>query len=928
MRIYPQGSTWRKWDLHVHLPGTTLSNGYSTANGKPDWDRFCAAVENSDVAVVGITDYFSLSRTVQLIRHFRGLYPHSTKSLLPNLELRLNEAVNRAGEEVNLHLIFPENLDADTAQRFMTHLKTEVLGDGRRRLSCNELVTTAQHASATVTRSSLEEAISETFGTDTDREDHLLIVTSCKGDGIRPQRGALRKSNLTDAIDQLSDGFFGGSGSSDWFLKTDRLDAPGSFIRPKPVFGGSDAHSFESLDERLGKSVERSDQRSEITWIKADPGYAGLCQTLIEPQDRVRIQPTRPDAKEPYQVISRVRFPGSDDFPEEILFNPNLTSIIGSRSSGKSALLAYMSHAVDPEYTIGQQWATGQYAKPELTGPAAGKTWKAVNDIKCEVEWEDPGVKQGKVIYIPQNSLYALSGRPDEITAKIKPALYRLNPDFELAHKKTLAGVAASNSLIEASVARWFALRSKIQDAKANIQDLGDKDAILGQRKLLAEQIDEMRKQSSLSPDETDKYQGVLDRLASIESRIDSVTSDQKAVGPYVDAGGEGVPAANGQLSVQIRFSEPLDGLPSALAAELLTLVSAVQQPLQASIDEAMARFHSNAATELEDLGRSFATVTAENVDLIAKNVTNSELENRVQSMKKQDALLAQINTLEDAYDRLLEEQTSELETLETESTNRLNLLVELTTEFDADMPVLDDIELGLEVGIDTERIAALSQDFNQRSNVYIDKETGLIALESVRSNIADFLDALASSRQKIKQGRLPQEVASAVLQITEEIRFLARMDGDRIGGFASSSMTPGKQGLFALTLILNQSQESWPLLIDQPEDDLDSRSIYQHIVPYLNKRKAGRQIIMVTHNANLVLGADSELIIVANRHGEDRKNLHSRTFDYLGGSLEHSIPEKPHPLVLPACGIREHACEILDGGADAFRKRKDKYRV
>ena len=71
--------------------------------------------------------------------------------------------------------------------------------------------------------------------------------------------------------------------------------------------------------------------------------------------------------------------------------------------------------------------------------------------------------------------------------------------------------------------------------------------------------------------------------------------------------------------------------------------------------------------------------------------------------------------------------------------------------------------------------------------------------------------------------------------------------------------MTPGKQALFALTLILNESDDAWPLLIDQPEDDLDSRSVYDVLVGYLTERKRERQIIMVSHNANLVIGADSE---------------------------------------------------------------------
>ncbi|MGV2822658.1 TrlF family ATPase, partial [Brevibacterium casei] len=166
------------------------------------------------------------------------------------------------------------------------------------------------------------------------------------------------------------------------------------------------------------------------------------------------------------------------------------------------------------------------------------------------------------------------------------------------------------------------------------------------------------------------------------------------------------------------------------------------------------------------------------------------------------------------------------------------------------------------------------------------------------------------------------------ILTITKEIRFSAELDSDSIGGFARSSMTPGKQALFALTLILNESQEPWPLLIDQPEDDLDSRSIYETIVPYLVERKKERQIIMVSHNANLVIGSDSEQVIVANRHGIDRKNDRERTFEYFTGPLEHSQPLNAlSTTTLGRFGIREHACEILDGGQEAFEKRRNKYK-
>lgn len=140
--------------------------------------------------------------------------------------------------------------------------------------------------------------------------------------------------------------------------------------------------------------------------------------------------------------------------------------------------------------------------------------------------------------------------------------------------------------------------------------------------------------------------------------------------------------------------------------------------------------------------------------------------------------------------------------------------------------------------------------------------------------------------------------------------------------------MTPGKQALFALTLILNESEEAWPLLIDQPEDDLDSRSIYNVLVGYLAARKTERQIIMVSHDANLVIGADSEQVIVANRHGVDRRNRDEQAFDYFSGSLEHTQERKSADIVFELGGIREHSCDLLDGGEEAFRKRKLKYKL
>jgi hypothetical protein len=93
--------------------------------------------------------------------------------------------------------------------------------------------------------------------------------------------------------------------------------------------------------------------------------------------------------------------------------------------------------------------------------------------------------------------------------------------------------------------------------------------------------------------------------------------------------------------------------------------------------------------------------------------------------------------------------------------------------------------------------------------------------------------------------------------------------------------------------------------------------------------KKKERQIIMVSHNANYVIGSDSEQIIIANRHGNDRKNEDGKQFNYLTGSLEFSqAPDGNCKDTLKAQGVCEHACSILDGGKAAFESRKNKYHI
>ena len=92
-------------------------------------------------------------------------------------------------------------------------------------------------------------------------------------------------------------------------------------------------------------------------------------------------------------------------------------------------------------------------------------------------------------------------------------------------------------------------------------------------------------------------------------------------------------------------------------------------------------------------------------------------------------------------------------------------------------------------------------------------------------------------------------------------------------------------------------------------------------------EKKIQRQIILVTHNANVVVNADSEQIIVANQHGSKTPNKDNKKFEYKFGSIESNDFSRANGAsILESKTIKEHICEILEGGDTAFKLREQKY--
>ena len=931
MKRYPGGSEWRKWDLHVHLPGTKLTDGYTKKSGALDWDRFADVIENSDVAVIGITDYFSAKDIFDFIRFFKARFPDSEKLLLPNIEFRLNETVNKAGELVHFHALFRDDVDETKVTEFLGALKTEVTVEGGKKLNCANLSTTVHYKTASISRDALRDAFIHAFGPKTPETDILLYLAPANNDGIRAMKGNIRKAALADEIDKAAHAFFGGGTNRDYFLDRLRYEGSKPKASAKPVFSGCDAHNFDDLESWLGKDVDVNGTRQEITWIKADPTFEGLQQTLIEPAERVAVRPSKPDVKDDYKVIRAIRFTGSKDFPAEIVLNSNLNAIIGSRSSGKSALLAHISHAIDPDYTI-QQQVMASHKKESEVGPAAGKTWKSVANTTCQIEWADPMATSGNVIYVPQNWLYEISDNPAEVTAKIQPALEMNYATFFREHQRLLGVTATANTAIGRLVDRWFVLSEQIDQVDVDIRKVGDKSAIEKSRDDLKTEIDRVRTEYALSEADLKKYQEVVADIDAKTARVAEIDEEKADLDPYLTGPvSKKFAASPGAIQVGIDTVPELDDLPEALKVEFEKAIDQAEKTLITQLESSTVKFRELIEGERVTLVAARSKLQKDNKVLIEKHEANKALDNLVKRHKEQVDALASIVVLDKKRVTALEELTKCEDKVVEQLAIRDAAFAALATNFTSEDRTLDDLTFGLEMAISPKRLSVLSEPLRKNElGTYVVKDADgdlVVDLDKARADPHGFLTEIRSGTQKLNQGYDKAETSKNILEATPEARFTAELEDDVIGGFQKSTMTPGKQALFALTLILNEAQDSWPLLIDQPEDDLDSRSIYAAIVPYLARRKKERQIILVTHNANLVVGADAEEVIVANRHGDDSKNRDKRTFEYMTGSLEHSATTKS-VYALEKMGVREHACEILDGGEEAFQKRAEKYKI
>ena len=157
----------------------------------------------------------------------------------------------------------------------------------------------------------------------------------------------------------------------------------------------------------------------------------------------------------------------------------------------------------------------------------------------------------------------------------------------------------------------------------------------------------------------------------------------------------------------------------------------------------------------------------------------------------------------------------------------------------------------------------------------------------------------------QLRKGVAPLEVLDYVFGLEYlNPRYSLTYAGQEIG-----QLSPGERGLLLLVFYLLVDKDDIPIVIDQPEENLDNQTIYRVLVKCIKRAKERRQVIMVTHNPNLAVVCDAEQIVYASC------DKAASRFEYEAGAIER--PE-----------ITDRVIQILEGTVPAFKNRQSKYRL
>lgn len=929
--MFNRGSLWRRWDLHIHTKGTAKNDRFTSAT----FDEFCVALFkealSKEIAVIGITDYFNVENYRKVIQFVENIdnFSNTTSSgdtifseedkekikkifILPNVELRMLPSTD-SGRLVNIHCLFNPSFLSSIENDFFGSIEYAA-GSGRKfKMNRQGMIDLGKYLDSSLDEEAAYKKGLSTFAVshgdlqhlcDTNsnfRDNVVVVVSNSNNDGASAFQQhydhfeAVEESQL-DAVRKsiycISQAIFSSNPEDKKYFLGEKVDNTDTVISKcgslKPCIHGSDAHSEDKLF---------NPDNNSYCWIKADPTFEGLKQIIWDPKERVKIQERDPsDTKSGRIVINSVSYQDSDGNAKVVPLNMDMNSIIGIRGSGKSTLLKNIAYKVDPQ----------QFAEKDRVDRLY-----PLNSFK--VIWgdgqEDHGTDESpkSVFYIPQNYLSSLAydeGDKAKERDLFLTKLLKKHVKFANAIQAYEEFVSNNKIKVEGLVQELLKANSTLIETNGLLKKQGAKAEI---EKEIAGKNEEIKKykgsgDQAITEKEIATYGKAKTVINESNNKIVSLTQDREILAALKQKGANLLLASQEFIRLSAKRQE-------ALRSELVkktneNLASLIQQEVRA-IDAEIKVLQQTVTDQTKilepldkkiKLNKALEGLTKELSDLQQIVLKINELTKKSEQAAAQKT--AAISGLVEAYKDFDIQQHTIFETVQFD--NEFSFLkIETVTFYNT-----EDLKLFVERNINTR-----DSDTTLKQNSDIGVLFGDAPIQPIPETVEKMIIGLVDGRIKTKVDADDLgQVISQLLKNRYEIDYLNSVKTkDENTHF--KDMTGGQKAIALLELVFRFDDEKYPILIDQPEDDLDVVGIATDLVNFIKSEKNERQIIIVSHNASLVICADTEEVLVSN----GQKNSQGRhNFAYLTGSVEDTQ-------------IRDEIIKVLEGGKEALKQRARK---
>lgn len=913
-----RGSEWRKWDLHVHTPDSHTSE-YPGKNNDEKWENFIKGLEGlpTDIKVIGINDYLFLEGYKKVIEYKKDGRLENIDLILPVIEFRLKEfAGHEELSKINYHIIFAEQsiLDIDT-------IEAQFLSCFRSACNLDEKNASNDTWAGVVTIDSivdLGQAIYDATPKEKRESDNpfeigfnnisysLEKLEECLGERREPNtylegkyikaigrsewedfRWTGSPSNKKDIINSAHLVF---SASPDVEQANKNINSLKKQLVNSRLLHCSDAHTIKQVGQEGVPVFAYSKTESKelghcFSWIKGDPSFETLRQMVVDYENRVLIQERNPSENKnssPEFFIDYVEYKQNSEI-QKIYLNKDINAVIGKRGAGKSVLLKHIAFDILKEQV-----------QPVV------KRIEKLQDFK--VHWCDSSSDNKFVEYIPQNYLSAITYEDgeeyDDRDKMLRERLFN-NESFKNADQRKMEIVDSIESKISSNIKEILSIHQQIVDTKNQLKPLGE---IEGRKNAIATRQEEIKKlgKINIADEDIQNQTTYSSEIVSLIKEIRLLEDDIQIIMKTISRGSD--------MSFITVHDEAFFGLSQ------MTLQKVEEQIEKLSTQE-IKTYLKNLCEEL---------VKKKKIKEEEKSVKEDRLKpinEKLQQNKTIEKILKEINKLEnekkeiEELNNFIQESTQKEESLITEVIDlylsfkeNIEVIVQtlkdkfsnftfITFDFTVSYDINNYEEKFFEIYIDGRSGDRFKKVIDEKRDFNKDDLIGII-----RDIVAD------ADTAKLKRGADKESTLVALLSCRYDIDFTKSVkykNGEDLVSF--ENMTGGQKAMALLDLIFNLSKSGYPIIIDQPENDIDVSGISNDLKEFILNQKEKRQVIIATHSPNLLLLTDSENIVVA----ENEDN----TINYHNGGIED-------------IGIQEDIVIILEGGGDALGKRMLKLNV